>query len=152
MLRAGRAQIDPGGVDGAVPQHVGQLYDVAGGLIEGGGEQMPQIMGKDLRSRHARFFAQSFQDPPDGLSGEGPAVFGEEDLTGGDFFVFRRTGAASGTIFWAGGWCGFFPSARYRPARSDRPPPSEQRIAAGKDFALRVFSFVSGCGIILKTD
>lgn len=85
MLRAGRAQIDPGGVDGAVPQHVGQLYDVAGGLIEGGGEQMPQIMGKDLRSRHARFFAQSFQDPPDGLSGEGPAVFGEEDLTGGDF-------------------------------------------------------------------
>ena len=50
MLRAGGKEINSGGIDGAVPQQVRQLYNVAGRFIKGDGKQMPQVVGKNLGS------------------------------------------------------------------------------------------------------
>ena len=60
----GGQQIDTGGVDGAVAQKIGQLDDVPGRPIEGGGEQVPQVVGEDLRGGNPRFRAEGFHLPP----------------------------------------------------------------------------------------
>lgn len=49
MLRAGGQQVDPGGLNGTVAQNIRQLHHVLTGPVKGPGEQVPQIVGEDLK-------------------------------------------------------------------------------------------------------
>ena len=70
VFRAGGHQIDPRSIDGGVSQNVRQLHDVTAGLIENGGEQMPEVVGEDLGRLHPGFCAQRLHFPPDLAAGE----------------------------------------------------------------------------------
>lgn len=64
MLHPGGNQVDPGGVDGAVAQHVRQPGHVPGGPVEAPGEEMAQVVGKDLGGLHPGLTAKGFQFTP----------------------------------------------------------------------------------------
>ena len=85
MFRAGGHQVDAGGVDGAVSQQIRHLRDVPAGPVEHGGEQMPQVMGKDLGRGDPRRLADGFHFAPDLSPGDRPAAPGAEDRAGGDY-------------------------------------------------------------------
>ena len=59
MLPPRGAQVDPGGLDAAVAQHVGQHDHIPTGSIESLGKKMPQVMGKDLDRLYPRSAAQT---------------------------------------------------------------------------------------------
>ena len=85
MLRAGGQQVDPSGLDGAVTQNIRQLHYVLTGPVKGPGEQVPQIVGKDLSRRHTGGAAQPLHLRPDLCAGQPFSASGEKDLAGGDF-------------------------------------------------------------------
>ena len=85
MLRAGGLEVDSGGVDRAVAQDVGQSDDIPAGPVEHRGEQVPQIVGKDLGGSHARPLTQIFHLLPDLPPAEASPAFGDKNLTGGGF-------------------------------------------------------------------
>ena len=58
VVRAGGNQVDAGGLDGAVAQHVRQLCYVPADVVKGPGEQVPQVVGKHLAGRYPRLSAQ----------------------------------------------------------------------------------------------
>ena len=60
MFRAGGQQVDAGGLNRAVAQHVREPDDVLADTIEGRGKQMPEIMGKYPRGLHASLPAEAF--------------------------------------------------------------------------------------------
>ena len=64
VFLAGGQQVDPGGVDGAVSQHVRQLDDVPGGPVEDGGEQVAQVVGTTMRSALFDYAAQRGRKEP----------------------------------------------------------------------------------------
>lgn len=78
-------EIDPGGVDGAVTQYVGQLRHVPADAVETAGEQMPQVVGEHLSGFHIGHAAQLLHFQPDLFSGQTLPASGEKDLTGGGF-------------------------------------------------------------------
>ena len=84
MLRPGSAQVDPGGLNAAVAQHVGQLGHVPGGGVEAPGEEMPQVVGEDLGALHPRLAAEPFHLRPDVLPVQRPSAAGAEDHPGGN--------------------------------------------------------------------
>ena len=57
MLGAGGDEVDAGGFDGTVSQHIRQMRQIFFNGIERPGKQMPQIMGKYLSGLHSRMFA-----------------------------------------------------------------------------------------------
>ena len=65
VFRAGGHQIDPRSIDGGVPQNVRQLHDVPAGFVEDPGEEMAQVVGKDLGGRHLGLPAQGLHLMPD---------------------------------------------------------------------------------------
>ena len=85
MLRPGGDEVDPGGLYVGVPQHVGQLDHVPAHFIEGPGEQVPQVVGKDLAGGHPGMAAQVFHLRPDLAAGQALSASGEKNLTGGGF-------------------------------------------------------------------
>ena len=58
VLRAALDEIDARCFNRAVAEHIRELHNVAVSAIVGRGEQMPQIVRKDLRRRDARFLAE----------------------------------------------------------------------------------------------
>ena len=56
--------VDPGGVHAGVAQDVREAGQVPLGSVEGPGEQVPQVMGKDLPRRHSCLPAQALHLPP----------------------------------------------------------------------------------------
>ena len=87
VFRAGGQKIDAGGFDRAVPQQVGQLDNILIGPIEGGGEQMPQVVREYLRRFYLRLAAQIFHLRPNLPSGQIFSASGEEDPARGDFLL-----------------------------------------------------------------
>ena len=85
VLRAGGQQVDPSGLDGAVAQNIRQLHYVLTGPVKGPGEQVPQIVGKDLSRRHTGGAAQPLHLRPNLCAGQPFSASGEKDLAGGDF-------------------------------------------------------------------
>ena len=85
VFRAGGDEVDAGGLDGAVAQHVRQLRHVPADLVERPGEQVAQVVGEDLGGLHPRPGAQGLHLRPDLFPGQAPSASGEKDLTGGDF-------------------------------------------------------------------
>lgn len=88
MFRSGGEQVDAGGIDGTVAQHIGQLYNIPGNPVEGGGKQVPQIMGEYLARFHPGPGAQRLHDPPDLKAGQRTPVFGAKNSAGDDFLLF----------------------------------------------------------------
>ena len=78
-------QINPGSVDRGVPQNIGQLHNVPANLIERSREQMPEVVGKNLRAFHTCLGAQRFHLPPDLAAGDRLSASGEKNLSGGGF-------------------------------------------------------------------
>ena len=46
VLCAGAQKVNPGGIDRAVSQQIGQLDNVPARPVKRGGEQVPQVVGK----------------------------------------------------------------------------------------------------------
>lgn len=65
MLDASTHNVDPGGVDAAVAQNVRQLGNVLFNAVKRPGEQLAQIVGKDLAGLHPRRFTELFHIRPD---------------------------------------------------------------------------------------
>ena len=91
VLRAGGDEVDAGGGEAGVPQHVGQLGHVPGAAVKRPGEEVAQVVGEDLGGRHPGRGADRLHLCPDLLSGQGPSAPGEEHLARGDFFAFWRS-------------------------------------------------------------
>ena len=88
MFPPGGDEVDPGGLDGAVAQHVRQLGDVSRRLVKHPGEQMPQVVGKDLAGRHPGFFAERLHLRPNLFARENFAASGPKYRPGGGIFSF----------------------------------------------------------------
>ena len=84
VLGAGGDQVNAGGVDAAVAQHVGQHGDVVAGAVKGAGKQMPQVVRVHLAGGHAGQAAKGFHLGPDLPAANAAAAFGAEDLAGGN--------------------------------------------------------------------
>lgn len=65
VLGAGGEQVNAGGVDAAVAQHVGQHGDVVAGAVKGAGKQVPQVVRVHLAGGHAGQAAKGFHLGPD---------------------------------------------------------------------------------------
>lgn len=57
MLDSRGQEVYPGGFNGAVSQHIRQLYDILAGPIKSCGEQVAQIVGEYLGWFYIRIFA-----------------------------------------------------------------------------------------------
>lgn len=88
MFRPGSQEIDAGGLDAGVAQHIGQLHNVMACPVKGRGEQVPEIVGKDFAGRDTRRPAQPLHLRPDLAAAEVRPVSGEKNLTRDDFLLF----------------------------------------------------------------
>ena len=88
VLRSGGEQVDSGGGQIAVAQHIGQLHHIVGTAIKRLGEQVPQVVGEHLFRRDSRCTAQCFHFRPDLFSGNRLTASGEKHLARGDFLFF----------------------------------------------------------------
>ena len=100
MLGAGGDEVDAGGLEAGMAQHIRQLHDVTAGPVKGRGEQMAKVVWKDLAGRDPRRLAQPLHLRPDLTAAEGRPVSGEKDLAGSGFFAVWRISAACGTACW----------------------------------------------------
>ena len=85
MLCAGGYQIDPGGLDAAVPEQVGKLDNIMADLIENSGKQVPQIVREHLARLYARIFAELLELCPDLAAVKLLSASGAKNRAGGDF-------------------------------------------------------------------
>ena len=85
MFRSGGNEVNPGGFNAGVPQHIGQFHHIPAHLVKGPGEKMSQVMGEYFGGFYARRLAQAFHFSPNLPSGQASSASGEENLTGGDF-------------------------------------------------------------------
>ena len=81
-------EVNPCGLNAAVPQHIGQSDHVVAGAIEGPGEQAAEVVGEHLAPLHARRFAEGLHAGPDRLSRDRETVLGKKNLARGDFLLF----------------------------------------------------------------
>lgn len=65
MFCPGSDDIDPGGVDIAMPQNIRQFCDIVVDTVKCTGEQVAQRMRKYLAWRDICLFAKGFHFPPD---------------------------------------------------------------------------------------
>ena len=84
MGGAGLQGVDAGGVDAAVAQDIGKAGQVLLHLIEGPGEEVPEVVGKDLPRRHPGLPAETFHLPPEVGPVQWPAVLGDKQGPGTD--------------------------------------------------------------------
>lgn len=88
LLRPADHQVDAGGVDAGMTQHIRKAHDVPAGAVKCRGEQMPQIVGEHLRCFHSSRLAQPLEFVPYLPTSDRPSAFGEKDLAGGGFLLF----------------------------------------------------------------
>ena len=88
VFRPGGQEVDAGGLEAGMAQHIRQLHDVTAGPVKGRGEQMAKVVGKDLAGRDPRRLAQPLHLRPDLTAAEGRPVSGEKDLAGSGFLLF----------------------------------------------------------------
>lgn len=66
-------------------QHIRKAHDVAAGAVKCRGEQVAEIVGKNLGRLHPRRLAQPLELKPHLPPRDRPSAFGEKDLAGGGF-------------------------------------------------------------------
>lgn len=84
LLAAGH-EIDPGGIDAGMAQHVRQFYDIGALALKNAREQVPQVVREHLPRRDVRRPAGRLHLCPYLFSPQAPAASGEEYLAGGGF-------------------------------------------------------------------
>ena len=87
VLRARGDQINPGGFNGAVAQHIGQFRNVPCGPVEGRGKQVPQVVGEYFGGLYPSLMAKSFHLPPDLTARQTVTASSEKNFSGGDFLL-----------------------------------------------------------------
>ena len=87
LLRPADHQVNAGGVDAGMAQHIRKAHDVLANAIKGRGEQMPQIVREHFARLHPRRPAQPLELKPHLPPSDRPSAFGEKDLTGGGFLL-----------------------------------------------------------------
>lgn len=103
----GGCEIDAGGLDGGMTEHVGETDDVPVFLVKLNGEEMAQVMGKDFCFGDVRDGAEAFHLGPDLVSCAGFSTHGAENGAVGDLIFARvaaklaleRTGEEDGADF-----------------------------------------------------
>lgn len=105
VLCPGGQEIDAGGLNAAVAQHVGQTHDVPVHPVKGRGEQVAEVVRENLAGRDPRRPAQPLHLRPDLASVQGPPASGRERSRRRRFFAVWRISAACGTAYPAEGWC-----------------------------------------------
>lgn len=75
VFRPGGQEVDAGGLEAGMAQHIRQLHDVTAGPVKGRGEQMAKVVGKDLAGRDPRRLAQPLHLRPDLTAAEGRPRF-----------------------------------------------------------------------------
>lgn len=90
MLGAGGDEVDAGGLDAGVAQHVSQLCHIPAHPVETPGKQVAQVVGKYFLGFHVGHTAQLLHFQPDLFPGQTLAASGEKDLTGGGFIFFGK--------------------------------------------------------------
>ena len=90
VLGSGRHDIDPGSVDAAMAQNICQLRDVLFYIIKGTGEQLAQIVGKDLSGVDVGNNAEFLHPRPDIAPVKGIAAPGNEYRPGGNLPFSRE--------------------------------------------------------------
>ena len=68
VLRAGGNEVNSRRFDRAVPENVRQAGDIVARVVEAAGEQVPQIVRKDLARRNVRGFAKGLHLRPNLLA------------------------------------------------------------------------------------
>ena len=89
VLRPGGDQVDPGGLDAGMAQHVRQLRHILMHPVEGPGEQVAQVVGEDFRRRDACLSAQALHLRPDLAAGHPLPGPGAEELPRKDPLLLR---------------------------------------------------------------
>ena len=64
MLGAGGHDVDASRIDAAVTEKIGEFGDILLQPVEGAGEEMPEVVRKDLGAVDPRLFAQLFHITP----------------------------------------------------------------------------------------
>ena len=85
MLYASGNEVDAGGLNTGVAQHIRQFGYIPAGSVEGPGEQVPQVVGEYFRGGHAGLFVFCFHLRPDLAARDTFAASGEKDFAGSDF-------------------------------------------------------------------
>lgn len=88
----GGCEIDAGGLDGGMTEHVGEADDVPVFLVKLNGEEMAQVVGKDFCFGDVRNGAEAFHLGPDLISCAGFSTHGAENGAVGDF-IFASVAA-----------------------------------------------------------
>lgn len=96
MLSAGGDEVESGGLDGGVTEHIGELGEVAGDFIECAGKEMPEIVRKDFAGFHAGEGAEIFHLTPDLLARERGAIARDEERPAGDALAAAIFGELAG--------------------------------------------------------
>lgn len=79
MFSAAGDEVDAGGVDGGMAEHVGKLSDVFRGAVKNSGEEMAQVVGKDFAFSHTGARAEGFHFCPDLFTRKGTTVSGAKE-------------------------------------------------------------------------
>ena len=87
MFHAGGHNIDPGGVDAAVSQDVGQLGDILLNAIKSAGKQFSQVVRKHLGFFYPRSFTKLFHLVPDTAAVKMLSVLANEDRARRDILL-----------------------------------------------------------------
>ena len=101
----GGCEINAGGLDGGMTEHVGEADDVPVFLVKLNGEEMAQVVGKDFCFGDVRDSAEAFHLGPDLISCAGFSTHGAENGAVGDLIfadvaaklALERAGKEDGT-------------------------------------------------------
>ena len=88
----GGCEINAGGLDGGMTEHVGEADDVPVFLVKLNGEEMAQVVGKDFCFGDVRDSAEAFHLGPDLISCAGFSTHGAENGAVGDL-IFASVAA-----------------------------------------------------------
>ena len=85
ILNACGNEVNSGGFNAGMAQHIRKLHHVPAGFVERPGKQMAQVVGEHLGGRYPRPFEDGLHLRPNLTSGQPFPGSGEEYLTRGDF-------------------------------------------------------------------
>lgn len=98
MLSAGGDEVEPGGLDGGVAEHVGELGEIVGDFVERAGKEMPEVVRKDFAGFHVGKGAKIFHLAPDLLARKRGAIARDEERLAGDALAAAKFGELTGKL------------------------------------------------------
>lgn len=100
MFFAAGGEVDAGGVDGRMTEHVCQAHNVAAGGIKNGGKKMAQIVREHFLRVHTGTNGEVFHLAPYLSPGQTFSACGEKEFTAGDFLFCGVVKQFAAEAFW----------------------------------------------------